>query len=102
MIEENKMLLEIIINPIPQKRIELSQTFEALLENLKKLCSSLKIQETKDTITLTIEMKNEEQLEKSLNSYEFRILKGAINILSSKTEILINGIKSNSKVLNAT
>jgi len=102
MIEKKKMLLEIIIDPIPKKRIELSQTFESLLEDLKTLCSSLKIKETKDTITLMIEMKNEEQLEKSINSYEFRILKGAINILSSKTEILINGIKSNSKVLDVT
>ena len=101
MIEDNKILLELIISPIPQKRIELSQTFEHLLENLKKLCSSLQIIETGDKITLTIEIKDEAQLEKSINSYEFRVLKGALNMLSSRTEIRINGIKSDSKVLDA-
>ena len=100
MSKKGKMLLEIIIIPIPQKRIELSQTFESLLENLKKLCCNLKIKETKDKIILFIEIKNKEQLEKGINSYEFRILKGAINLLSSKSEILINGVKSNTKILN--
>ncbi len=101
MIKDNKMILEVIISPIPRKRVELLQTFESLLENIKKLCTDCKIKETNKQIILSAEMKSEEQLQKALNSYEFRVLKGAINILASKAEILIDGIKINSKILNA-
>ena len=62
MIEKNKILLEVIISPIPSKRIELSQTIEFLMESLKKVCSNFKINETENNITLTAEMKNKEQL----------------------------------------
>lgn len=48
------------------------------------------------------ELINEEQLKKITSCYEFQILKGAINTLANKTEVLINGIKSNSNVLDST
>ena len=100
MIEKNKILLEVIINPIPRKRIELLQTLKGLLANLKKICSNFNIKETNENIRLIAEMKSEEQLDKAINSYEFKILKGAVNTLAIETDIIINGVISDSNVFD--
>ena len=93
-------LLEIIITPLPQKRVELNQSIDSLQGKLRQCCSNLEIARTENTISLIAKLENQEQLEKMAGSNEFVLLWGAIKTLGIKSEIFINGIKSKGRDLN--
>ena len=93
-------LLEIIITPIHEKRVELNQSMDSLQDKLQQCCLNLEIVKTKNTISLIAELENEEQLKKMMSENDFIILRGAIITLGMKYEVLINGVKRNGQDLS--
>jgi len=92
-------LLEIAITPSPEKQVELIQTLNSLLGNLQQYSSNFNIAKTENTISVTAELKNQEQLDKMGADHDFALLCGAINTLGVKSELLINGMKNNKLAL---
>jgi len=96
---EPMTLLEIAITPSPEKHVELIQTLNSLLGNLQEYSSIFNIAKTENNISVTAELKNQEQLEKLVADHDFALLCGAINTLGVKSEILIDGMKQNKLAL---
>jgi len=87
-------MLEIIVTPIPEKCIELNQTFYSLVGSLQQVFSNFKTENTENSISFSVELENEAHLKKVAASNDFILLLGAVRTLGIKSEILINGIKS--------
>jgi len=93
-------LLEIAITTSPEKHVELIQTLNSLLGNLQQYSLNYNIATSEKNISVTAELKNQEQLEKLVADHDFALLCGAINTLGLNSEILINGMKNNILALN--
>ena len=87
-----KKKLELIVKPKSHNRKEFRQTLYNLTENLKKHCSNLIIDESRDGIEFIVlaEWNSTDQMRKALRSEEFLILSGAVNALTEKTIIRHN------------
>ena len=84
--------LELIVLPNPRKRKEFIQSLDNLTDDLKKYCTSLMINESKDSFKIHIlaQWETEDQMREALRSEEFRILSGAVNALCEKAVIRLN------------
>ena len=87
-----KRTLEMIILPNPRKKKEFTQTLESLSMNLERSCSSLTIEESEEShsITMVIKWESEDQMQQTLKKEEFVILSGAITALCDKIEVRLN------------
>ena len=84
--------LELIVLPNSRKRKEFKQSLDNLTENLRKYCSSLKIDESEDdhVVTIIAHWETVDQMRQALMSEEFCILSGAIGALCDKTKIRLD------------
>ncbi len=86
-------VLELMIVPNSGKKKEFSQTLNNLAKTLQYSCSSLKVDESADSliINITVEWGSMDQMRQMLQSEDFNILSGAITALCEKVVIRLNG-----------
>jgi quinol monooxygenase YgiN len=82
---------------IPEKRKEFFQTIRALVHSTReeKGCIGCRIyqdMEVKNSISIIEEWKTEQDLATHIQSEHFSVLRGAINLLSKKSEIKFNTV----------
>ncbi len=87
-----KTILELILVPDSRKRKEFGQTLNPIARSMQRSCSSLKIDDSKEStaIHILVEWEQADQMHRMLRSEEFRILSGAITALCERTEIRLN------------
>lgn len=86
--------LEMTIFVKPNKRKEFKQTLDDLFLKLQKHSTSLKITESNNDLSFFIiaQLETAVHMHDAFNKDEFKILFGAIEALSEKYEIRLNGI----------
>ena len=84
--------LQMIVMPKPHNLKEFKQSLNSLSESLQSYCSSLRIDESEDDLTVTIiaQWETLDQMRQALRSEEFRILSGAVNALCEKTVVWLD------------
>ena len=85
--------LELVVWPKLRKKIEFGQTLDCLSGVLQDYCSGLRIDQSEDEDTYTIEAvwKDVERMDQMIRSKEFLILSGAIAALCDRIDIWLDG-----------
>ena len=88
--------LEIRVLPFEIKRVEFSQTLDSIKKDLQEHCSNLFVIKDEMVFCLRMDFKSETRINEILQCKEFRVLSGAISLLSQESEIIVRdreGIK---------
>ena len=91
------IVLAVKMSVLPQKRKELLQTAQALIQRTRKQkgcisCHFYQDIENENTFNLVEEWKTQVDLDNHLGSDHFGILLGAMNLLSEPTKIKFNAV----------
>jgi quinol monooxygenase YgiN len=90
-------VVHIQMSVIPEKRKEFFQTILALVQSIREEkgclgCHVYQDMEVKNSISIIGEWKTEQDLSSHIQSEHFSVLRGAINLLSKKSEIKFNTV----------
>jgi hypothetical protein len=83
------IILEILLHPIPTKYKELSQSLDAILNDLQQLCANLTIKKQEQTISFISNFNTESDFIQMLKSNEISVLSGAISMLTENNSHII-------------
>ncbi len=86
------IILRIKVKAKTAKYLELSQSLDAMHENLEKLCSTLVISKKDKVFFITSKLESDDCLNNILNSKEMKILSGTLKLLGNHSEITIEGL----------
>lgn len=76
------IILEILLKPISTKYLELSQSLEAIHNDLEKQCAHLSVEKINQSISFVAIFNTLNDFSDMLVSNEMRVLSGAISMLS--------------------
>jgi len=78
------IILEILLRPIPSKYLELSQSLEAIHDDLHQLCAHLTISKQEQSFLFISIFNTMREFVTMLESDEARVLSGAISMLTDE------------------
>jgi hypothetical protein len=76
------IILEILLKPISTKHLELSQSLEAIHNDLESQCAHLSVEKIGQSISFVAIFNTHDDFSDMLTSNEMRVLSGAISMLS--------------------